>query len=147
MDDARTDVAARADIEAVLREHSVRVTRPRVLVYATLRALGGHRSVDDIADALADHGTPLPRMTVYNVVSNLVRAGVLMLADAGPGRALYEVNDGWHHHFVCRSCGAIHDVPCSVGSKPCLEPGDVPGSVEEAQVIFRGICNVCSNQQ
>jgi hypothetical protein len=24
-----------------------------------------------------------------------------MLADAGPGPALYEICNAWHHHFVC----------------------------------------------
>lgn len=69
-----------------------------------------------------------------------------MMCDAGPGRAYYEAAEHWHHHFVCRVCGEIYDVPCSEGRKPCLEsrlPG--PGFlVDEAQVIFRGLCPACN---
>lgn len=61
----------------------------------------------------------------------------------GPGRALYELADHWHHYFVCRRCGAVSDVECAVGDTPCLH-APVPGAVvDEAQVIFRGFCADC----
>lgn len=135
-------------IEAVerLRQASLRVTRPRVLVYGLLRHAGGHRSVDEVITMLGTLGTRLPRMTVYNVVTDLVGAGLLMCADTGPGRALYEAADTWHHHFVCRDCGIVLDVPCVEGDKPCIQPPTaLPGTVDEAQVIFRGRCEGCAH--
>lgn len=54
-------------------------------------------------------------------LDDLVATGLVMLADAGPGRALYEVATEWHHHFVCRRCQRVIDVPCEAGSRPCLE--------------------------
>ena len=84
-------------------------------------------------------------MSVYNVVADLQAAALVMSADVGPGRALYEVAETWHHHFVCRVCGAITDVPCVRGKKPCLDPpAALAGTVEEAQVIFRGVCAACA---
>lgn len=135
------------DISNRLRSVGLRVTRPRRLVYSTLREAGGHRSVDDIVRLVADRGESLPRMTIYNVVGDLTRAGLVMCADTGPGRALYEAADTWHHHYVCRVCGTVVDVPCMKGEKPCLEPpASIPGSVDEAQVIFRGVCNTCASR-
>jgi len=132
------------DSRSRLREAGLRATRPRVLVYETLRDVGGHRSVDDLAVLLGQRGNPIPRMSVYNVVSDLTTAGLLMCADVGPGRALYEASDTWHHHFVCRTCGKVEDVPCEKGSKPCLDPPEsLRASVDEAQVIFRGTCEAC----
>jgi len=122
------------------------VTRPRLLVLEALEGVGGHRSVDELVAALHRRGTPLPRATVYNVVNALVAHGLIMAADTGPGRALFEVGRTWHHHFVCRGCGAIIDVPCVRGEKPCLEP-DLPGvEVDEAQVIWRGKCPQCAGK-
>jgi Fur family ferric uptake transcriptional regulator len=127
-----------------LRSAGLRATAPRIAVYEALREAGGHHGVDEIVTLVEQHGTPLSRMTVYNVVSDLREASLVMCADVGPGRALYEVNDVWHHHFVCRSCGEVADVPCLKGSKPCLEPpSPIGASVDEAQVIFRGICRNC----
>ncbi|HEY8477596.1 MAG TPA: Fur family transcriptional regulator [Chloroflexota bacterium] len=127
-----------------LREVGLRATRPRLLVLDILERLGGHRSVDEVVAALRAQGTALPRATVYNVVNALVERGLIMGADAGPGRALFEASSTWHHHFVCRSCGAVIDVPCVVGAKPCLQLDLAGAEVDEAQVIWRGRCPACA---
>ncbi|MGH9187802.1 MAG: Fur family transcriptional regulator [Acidimicrobiales bacterium] len=129
---------------ASLRAAGLRATRPRLSVLAALDRLGGHRSADDVAGTIAGAGGRLARMSVYNALDALARAGLVMRADAGPGRTLYEVAEHWHHHLVCRRCGAVIDVECVVGAKPCLT-ADLPGAViDEAQVIFRGLCPTCA---
>ncbi len=127
-----------------LRSVGLRATRPRLLVMAALHESDAHISTDDLVDWLAERGTPLPRGSVYNVVGALVSRGLMMVTDIGPGRAIYELADRWHHHFVCRSCGQIQDVECVVGERPCLDQADVVGEVDEAQIIFRGLCGACS---
>lgn len=140
----------RKNLEALARERlraaGLRATRPRTLVYALLSEVGGHRSVDEVSDLLEKRGETIPRMSIYNVMSDLTGASLVMLADVGPGRALYEAGDVWHHHFVCTGCGKIEDVPCLKGRKPCLlPPKNLPGTtIEEAQVIFRGHCAACA---
>ncbi len=132
------------ELHTRLRESGLRATRQRSAVFGLLRDAGGHHSVDDLVGLLAESGDPLSRMTVYNVVSDLTGAGLLMQADVGPGRALYEASETWHHHFVCRSCGIVIDVPCARSTKPCLEtPPGLDLSVDEAQVIYRGLCPAC----
>ena len=128
-----------------MRRAGLRVTRPRLAVYRALQALGGHRSADAIADHIAAHGDRLPRTSVYNSLESLRDAGLVMVADVGPGRALYEAATSWHHHFVCRRCGLVVDVPCVRGAKPCLEAELAGAVVDEAQVIFRGLCPGCAS--
>ena len=92
-----------------------------------------------------DHSklTLLPRASVYNTLDVLLNRGLVMLADVGPGRALYEEYIAWHHHFVCMDCGTVVHIPCVKGEKPCLLPEWLPGTIEEAQIIFRGHCGSC----
>lgn len=133
-----------AELSCRLREHGLRATAPRVEVLAALEDLGGHRSADEVRDRLAARGrAELPRSSVYNVLASLAEAGLAMTADAGPGATLYEAGREWHHHFVCRSCHRVFDVECLVGARPCLTPGTDVGEVDEAQVIFRGVCTEC----
>lgn len=126
-----------------VRAAGLRATRPRVLILELLDRLEGHSSADEVVDELDAAGTALPRATVYNVLGDLSERGLVMTADAGPGRALYEVAGRWHHHFVCRRCGAVTDVECGADDRPCLDAA-VPGAViDEAQVIYRGLCATC----
>ena len=128
-----------------LRGAGLRVTRPRMVVYRALLELDGHRSVDDVVHHLRGSGQGLPRASVYNVVEALRLAGLVMGADAGPGRALYEAGATPHHHFVCRACASVLDVPCATGATPCLDVGGAVGRVDEAQVIYRGLCARCAD--
>lgn len=132
------------EVAGALRGAGLRATRPRLAVYQALDALGGHRSADEVYARIAAEGTPLPRTSVYNALRVMTDAGLIMVADAGPGATLYEVAEHWHHHFVCRACGVILDVPCQSAERPCLT-APVPGGgrVESAQVIYRGVCGQC----
>ena len=55
--------------------------------------------------------------------------------------------DDNHHHLVCRSCGRIVDIDCTIGAAPCLTPAEDHGFViDEAEVVFWGLCPSCSSQ-
>jgi Fur family ferric uptake transcriptional regulator len=127
-----------------LREAGLRATAPRLAVLGELVASPGHHAADELVDRLQARGVRIARASVYNVLDDLVRCELVMLADAGPGRSLYEARETDHHHFVCRRCGVVQDVPCVVGDRPCLEAA-VPGAiVDQAQVILRGLCAGCA---
>lgn len=148
MDAAHTEQVTKTmpdngDLSATIREAGLKATRPRLLVLELLRDTAGHLPAERIIAGLAERGTPLPRGSVYNVLAALSGAGLIMIADAGPGRTLYEASGDWHHHFVCAECGKVIDVPCETGEKPCLEPGELDADLHEAQVIYRGRCADC----
>lgn len=128
-----------------LRAAHMKTTRPRLLVLGLLHELKGHYSADEIVELLRKYQAPLPRASVYNVLDALLERGLVAVADAGPGRTLYEEGKAWHHHFVCLDCGLVIDIPCVKGEKPCLLPDEhFSGVIAEAQIIFRGYCETCS---
>ena len=136
-------------IEARIREAGLRATRPRILVYELLLELRGHHPAETFIGKLRERGIRLSRASVYNVLADFTRVGLINLTDIGPGRALYEVQEEQHHHFVCRNCGRVEDVPVTAGMIPCLEPElpDEDFHVEHAQVVFRGLCPDCHHSQ
>ena len=129
--------------EELLRDAGLKATRARVAVISALQDLGGHQTADEVAMALAGNGTVVSRATVFNALDDLTRVGLVMVADAGSGATRYESADAWHHHFVCRSCGAILDVACPDDSPRCVDSTGVEGQVDDVQVIFRGTCAAC----
>ena len=135
--------ATAVEVSAALRREGLRATVPRLEVYQALAASGGHRSADDLAGMLAADGGTVQRTSVYNALRALADAGLVRVVQAGPGTTLYELSGSDHHHFLCRHCGEIADVPAGSEVPPLLNI-DIPGArVESAQVVFRGICADC----
>jgi Fur family transcriptional regulator, stress-responsive regulator len=135
------------DLERILREATLRVTRPRL---AVLAAVHNHPHLDTdsiIGLARADLGD-VSHQAVYDVLRALTVAGLVRRIQPSGSVARYEARVGDnHHHVVCRSCGAIADVDCAVGYVPCLTPGHDAGyEVEEAEVIYWGRCPACTSQ-
>jgi len=134
--------------EILLRDHGLRVTRPRIAVLEVL-AEGGHFEVDEIANRVRGRLETVSMQAVYDVLGALARVGLARRIEPAGSPALYErrVGDN-HHHVVCRGCGAIGDVDCAVGEAPCLEPSNTHGFViDEAEVTFWGLCLACNSKQ
>lgn len=129
----------------MLRASRLRVTRPRVAVIDELR-LRPHTHADDVATAVRARIGKVSRQAVYDVLHALLEAGIVRRIEPAGSPARYELHNGDnHHHVVCRACGALADVPCAVGSAPCLDPAQTHGfAVDEAEVVFWGLCPACA---
>jgi len=123
-----------------LREASLRVTLPRVTVLGTLERMHGHCSADDVLAALRESGIDLGRASVYNIMNDFVRTGLVMVADVGPGRTLYELTNDWHAHFVCTDCGKVFDVPAADLPDPRKLRSACGFEAREVQINFKGPC-------
>jgi Fur family ferric uptake transcriptional regulator len=126
-----------------LRTTGLRVTKPR---QAVLCVLAEHPH-SDAATVVAATRRLCPHVSVqgiYNVLDALVNAGLARRLQPAGAPALYELRVGDnHHHLVCRGCGAVVDTDCVVGSPPCLKPAQTEFAVDEAEVLFWGLCPRC----
>jgi Fur family ferric uptake transcriptional regulator len=80
------------------------------------------------------------------VLRALTDAGLVRRIQPSGSVARYERQTGDnHHHIVCRACSSIADVDCAVGAAPCLTAPDDHGyEIDEAEVIYWGLCRNCS---
>jgi Fur family ferric uptake transcriptional regulator len=130
---------------AELRGAGLRVTAARVALLETVRD-GDHLGVEAITSGVRDRIGHISVQAVYDALHALTTAGLLRRIEPAGSPARFEgrVSDN-HHHVVCRSCGAVADVDCAVGEAPCLTASNDHGfSVDEAQVIYWGLCPRCS---
>src|SRR5918997_702265 len=123
-----------------LRAVGLRVTRPRLSVLQVLTERP-HADVDAIVTAAREMYPSLSPQAVYGVLRALVSGGLARRIEPAGAPALFELRVGDnHHHLVCRSCGAVADVDCTVGAAPCLTPSDTAGVVVgEAEVGLLGV--------
>jgi Fe2+ or Zn2+ uptake regulation protein len=129
----------------MLRERSLRVTRPRVAVLAAVYE-HPHADTSSIIGLVREELGEVSQQAVYDVLHALTGAGLVRRIHPPGSVARYEsrVGDN-HHHVVCRSCGVIADVDCAVGDAPCLTASDDHGfAIDEAEVVYWGLCSDCS---
>ncbi|GAA0501139.1 transcriptional repressor [Paractinoplanes deccanensis] len=133
--------------EDLLREHGLRVTKPRLAVLDILTE-GGHLDVEEIAQRARVRLDSVSTQAIYDVLGALSRAGLARRLEPAGSSARYEARVGDnHHHIVCRGCGEIADVDCAVGERPCLTPSTSHGfQLDEAEVTFWGLCPACQKR-
>jgi Fur family ferric uptake transcriptional regulator len=139
-----TTAPALEDPADLLRQHGLQVTAQRL---AVLRAVAArpHGTADDIEELVRTQIGAVSRQAVYDALGILTDKGLIRRIQPARSPARYEdrVDDN-HHHLVCRVCGVTVDVPCAVGSRPCLEAEDDKGfTIDEAEVIYWGTCPTC----
>jgi Fe2+ or Zn2+ uptake regulation protein len=129
----------------MLREVALRVTRPRVAVLSAVHDRP-HADTESIIGAVRGQLGEVSHQAVYDVLRILTVTGLVRRIQPTGSVARYEARVGDnHHHVVCRSCGAIADVDCAVGTTPCLTASDDHGfTIDEAEVVYWGLCPACS---
>jgi Fur family transcriptional regulator, stress-responsive regulator len=136
-----------SELEGMLREAALHVTRPRVAVLAAVHD-HPHADTHSIFGLVREKLGGVSQQTVYDVLRALTDAGLVRRIHPPGSVARYEsrVGDN-HHHVVCRSCGVIADVDCAVGAAPCLTASEDHGfAIDEAEVIYWGLCLECSGK-
>jgi Fe2+ or Zn2+ uptake regulation protein len=139
------EMTSTESLQQLLRDATLRVTRPRLAVLHAVNA-HPHADTDSIIVAVRRDFPQVSRQAVYDSLHRLTAAGLVRLIQPSGSVARYEsrVGDN-HHHMVCRACAVITDVDCAVGEAPCLTASDDNGfSIDEAEVTYWGLCPECS---
>jgi Fur family peroxide stress response transcriptional regulator len=93
----------------------------------------------------------LSLFTVYRTMNAFEHAGLVRRVTTFRGHARFDADMSQHAHFVCETCGAIHDValPVRLPSGVSLPPetsdiASLPGRVRSTDVLMCGICHACT---
>lgn len=92
-------------------EPTLRPTRQRRAVAATLEQFSDFRSAQEVHEALRAAGDNVGLSTVYRALTAMADAGEIDMLRSEVGEAVYRRCSGsHHHHLVCRTCGATVEV-------------------------------------
>lgn len=125
-----------------MRGAGLRVTPQRRAVWS---AFGeeGHLAADEVFARARRQLPELSRATVYNTLAAFVEAGMLQAVESR-GAVLYDPNpDPDHHHFRCRLCDRLYDVPLD-GVERLWIPGEEGFVVDKTTVLMHGLCPRCA---
>jgi len=90
----------------LLRGAGLRRTSPRVSVLSYICNARYPFSIKELREKFPR----IDLVTLYRMMGDFGKAGIVTRVELGSGRAMFELNDGKdHHHIVCTSCERIED--------------------------------------
>jgi Fur family ferric uptake transcriptional regulator len=104
-------------------------------------------SAYEIEDALRHGGRGVARASVYRVLDELVRLGLVTRVEVGQGTTRYEAArpDGHHHHhMVCDRCGEVQPFADEALERAVDRlAARVAFDVAEHEIVLHGECADC----
>lgn len=98
-----------------LMNHQLKMTAQRRAIIELLEhSKGAHPTAEEIYERVRCSMPGIGIATVYRNLEVLTRVDILQKCSFEEGRARYEMCDHerehYHHHFVCKRCGAIVEI-------------------------------------
>jgi len=101
-----------------------------------------HPTVEEIYLSLSPMMPTLSKTTVYNTLNLFVERGAIRALAIDEKNARFDVDITAHAHFICRSCGTVHDI-FSVKPEVFQLPENSEFLIQSVEVSYSGICNQC----
>lgn len=95
----------------LLRECGLRVTAPRLAVARCLSGADRHLSADAVLERLRESGCRCARATVYNVLNEFARCGLVRTVTVEGGRTYFDPIVEPHPHLYREDTGELMDLP------------------------------------
>lgn len=129
---------------AKCKEHGLKLTPQRIAIYKEIAKSKDHPTADLIYHKIKKYHPYISFDTVNRTLLTFADIGLIEIVEgSGDGRR-FDSNIDYHHHFRCKSCGAIIDF---FSSK--YESLEVPEAIKEkfkvdkVRVVIEGICDIC----
>ena len=130
-------------IKRSLAASGLRSTPQRYAVMALLMEQAGHPTAAEIFAAVNRFDPRSSRATIYNILRDLVQAGLLREVAMEGRAARFEAKGMRHHHFLCDRCGNVEDMDWYDVPRPAAASLG-KRVLRECELIFRGLCTTCA---
>ncbi|MFK7760438.1 MAG: Fur family transcriptional regulator [Phycisphaerales bacterium] len=114
-----SDLSEHSDPRKIFEAHSIRCTRPRVLIYETLCAAKSHPTAEELHQSVRAIQPGISLATIYNTLELLVDQGLARRISnrcPGSGASRYDADQANHLHLVLDD-GRVLDAPLDLGKQ------------------------------
>src|SRR5205823_966285 len=141
------DAMERASVDemlALLRRDGDRVTSAKRAVLSVLTGSEQHLTAEAVAEGVRSTHPDVHRSTVYRILDNFERRGLVTHVHLRHGPAVYHLTAEPHHHLVCEECDAVVEVPdTAMASLRALLQSDYGFSFDTPHFALTGRCRSC----
>ena len=129
-----------------LKRAGLKVTVPRVRILEILEhTCNRHMSAEDVYKALLKAGEDVGIATVYRVLTQFEKAGLVNRHHFESGHSVFELNEGPHHdHMLCVKCGRVEEFYDElIEQRQCIITDKAGFSMTDHSLYIYGICSAC----
>ncbi|MDT7906685.1 MAG: Fur family transcriptional regulator [Candidatus Calescibacterium sp.] len=130
-----------------LRKKGIKATPQRISIYKKITESCGHVTAEEIYERIKNEVPSLSLSTVYRTLKQFENKGIIFsLSSSGEyGVTIFDTNLNPHHHFICKICNTIIDIPAE--SIKVETKKNIPGKGEMVSVVIKGVCDNCSKRK
>ena len=130
------------------RKKGMKATIQRREILRELSSTTEHPDAKTIYRRVRKRLPAISQDTVYRTLRGFEKNGDIVRIATINERARYDANTDAHPHFICTHCGRIIDLDFCLPNQLATPQELMPcGRVERLQVVFRGQCTKCIEQQ
>lgn len=139
----------RWDFTSLLRKRGFRVTPQRLMILDAVCEGGGHTTAEEVYHRVQAKSPFINLATVYRTLDFLHDQRLVVAANVGSGRMVYEIaGDTPHHHLVCQDCGKIEALANELVQGMY---GEIKNryffTVNEDHLVMFGLCKSCQSEK
>lgn len=129
-----------------IKQAGLKVTLPRVKILNILKtSVRRHLSAEDVYKSLLSNGEDTGLATVYRVLTQFERAGLVCRHHFEGGQSVFELDRGGHHdHLVCVKCGKVVEFLEEAIEERQKAIAEQHGfSLKDHSLVIYGVCPGC----
>lgn len=134
------------ELTVLFRLQGRKVTPQRQAIFRILYENPTHPTADSVYAVARVLMPTISLRTVYQTLNDLADMGEVKMLDVGTGAVRFDPDCGSHHHLVCGGCGAVRDLFADFSGLVVPRGQEHGFVVGEAEVVFRGLCAACREQ-
>lgn len=129
-----------------LKDLGLRVTQPRRRILEILeQAEPHHMSAEDIYKTLIEAGEEVGLATVYRVLTQFEKTGLVKRHNFEGGYSVFEIEAGEHHdHLVCLKCNRVEEfIDETIEARQAKIAEEAGFRITDHSLTIYGICKRC----
>lgn len=129
-------------------EKTTRYSKKREAILEVLRSTTEHPSADWVYQKLRPQFPDLSLGTVYRNLARFKEEGVIVSVGTVNGQERFDCMVNPHTHFICRTCGAVMDLPgfSARDLDICRISQENGVTIDHHELLFYGSCAKCSQK-
>jgi Fur family ferric uptake transcriptional regulator len=131
----------RHDVEKILKEHDLKITRGRVETLLFLMQKEEPQTVEQIQSSVPH----INIVTIYRTLEHYAQKGIVYKTDFRAGKAYFEYQKLHHHHITCTRCGTKEPIDfCVTANMRSVRKISKKFYTVDSHVLeFFGTCKKC----